>query len=455
MKRAALLTLILSLTAGGNQMTTRVDLRVPPFQSARSELIPMSAGQIVTVIPSRRGELIPAIFLFEEKAGLVAKNDESSDLPTYSWTAADEVKVRVVIYSNSDIALDYVIQVLPQEPNRSEPTPSAPVKAFFPVYFGTNRTLAHIAPPEFTSEPSPDGQLAYGRCMVSIPLDHRMGQLEYPTLWRLEFTPDPMKHIYVWKVETFAGSRFYDDVSALASRSGDDEALVFVHGFSNTFEDSILRTAQLAYDLHIKGPAIAFSWPTHGKKDLVSYNRDQANSELSIEPLRQLLTELSAKSKIKRIHVIAHSMGNRPVMNALSKMGPAAANIRQIALMAPDIDVRIFSALLRQFPKSDMSVALYASSADLALRLSNSLNGYHRAGEGGQNIVVLPGLDSIDASKIDTSLLGANHQYFGDSSTLLCDLFWFFQGKPVTDRFGLTRQQSSAGPYWLFEARAR
>jgi hypothetical protein len=63
--------------------------------------------------------------------------------------------------------------------------------------------------------------------------------------------------------------------------------------------------------------------------------------------------------------------------------------------------------------------------------------------------------NSIDASKIDTSLLGANHQYFADSSSLLYDLFLFFQGTPATNRLGLTRQQNSGGAYWLFEARAR
>ena len=54
-------------------------------------------------------------------------------------------------------------------------------------------------------------------------------------------------------------------------------------------------------------------------------------------------------------------------------------------------------------------MTLYASSGDEALRASQRLAGYPRAGQGGAGIVVVAGIDTVDASLVDTSLLGLRH----------------------------------------------
>jgi esterase/lipase superfamily enzyme len=209
---------------------------------------------------------------------------------------------------------------------------------------------------------------------------------------------------------------------------------VFVHGYNVAFDDAVRRTAQLSYDLGFKGPAVAFSWPSQAA--LTGYNRDARNVELSAESLRSVLTDLATRANVKRIHVIAHSMGNR-------------------ALVAPDIDAELFRRLARQFPSSVGPVTLYASSRDAALIASQKLAGYPRAGQGGQDIVVVPGLDTVDASAVDTSLTGLNHSYYADASQMLSDLFAFFKGNPASKRFGLRAAQGKDGAYWVFAPAAR
>jgi esterase/lipase superfamily enzyme len=208
----------------------------------------------------------------------------------------------------------------------------------------------------------------------------------------------------------------------------------------------------LAYDLGFKGPAIAFSWPSQGT--LLGYNRDARNVELSADSLRTVLSDLSRTAGVQRIHVIAHSMGNRALVGALCKLESDIA-IRQIALNPPDIDAALFRRLTRSFPSGNGPITLYASSRDAALVAAQRFAGYPRAGQGGQDIVVTPGIDTVDASAVDTSLTGLRHSYYADASQMLSDLFAFFQGSPASKRFGLRAAQGKDGPYWIFAPAAR
>ena len=61
------------------------------------------------------------------------------------------------------------------------------------------------------------------------------------------------------------------------------------------------------------------------------------------------------------------------------------------------------------------------SSGDRALALSKRFHDFPRAGESGENLLTLPGVDTIDATAVDTSFLG--HSYFADNRVLLHDMF--------------------------------
>ena len=93
---------------------------------------------------------------------------------------------------------------------------------------------------------------------------------------------------------------------------------------------------------------------------------------------------------------------------------------------------------------------LYASSTDRVLKASEKLNAGPRAGEGGRDIVVLPGIDSIDASAIDTGTLGLNHGYYGDRSSVIYDLNQLVHGVAAGKRLDLHPTRNSEGDYWEF-----
>ena len=427
-----------------------VQLQVPAYGRSQSAPLTVRGGEIVVVRAAQPGELAPAIFVYDHEKRLLAKNSEDSGR-VFEWTANDDGVVSLVFYSNSDLVLGYSVEVLPPARTRAAP-PKPSSHAIVRVLFATDRKLNSRRPMEFSSEPDDANRLSYGTCYVSVPRDHRMGDLEGPSIWRLEFSADPDRHITVVSAELSDQSTFFDQVRRLALRSDAQDALVFIHGYNNSFDDAARRTAQIAYDLGFKGPTVLFSWPSQGT--LPGYNKDATNVELSVPALQGLLVDLSRVAGVKRIHVIAHSMGNRALVRALARIGPENP-IRQVALLAPDIDAGLFRQLAREFPKTIGPVALYASSRDTALEAAGRFAGYPRAGQGGRNIVIVPGMETIDASNVDTSLAGLRHQYYGDASQILSDLFSFFLGNPASKRFGLRPARSSPGEYWTFAPIAR
>jgi esterase/lipase superfamily enzyme len=130
--------------------------------------------------------------------------------------------------------------------------------------------------------------------------------------------------------------------------------------------------------------------------------------------------------------------------------------IRHVALMAPDIDAAEFRRLAVTMKKVAGDITLYASSGDTALKASKALAGYPRAGAGGKDIVVIPGIvETIDCTPVDTSFLGVGHSYYADNATILSDLFRLFHGDLARDRFRLRLARNAQGTYWKFMPAAR
>lgn len=57
--------------------------------------------------------------------------------------------------------------------------------------------------------PERDDRLRYGICDVSIPRDHRMGELEAPSVWKLQFDWDPNRHVMLAAVSERSPGRFF------------------------------------------------------------------------------------------------------------------------------------------------------------------------------------------------------------------------------------------------------
>jgi esterase/lipase superfamily enzyme len=194
-----------------------------------------------------------------------------------------------------------------------------------------------------------------------------------------------------------------------------------VHGFHEQFEHAARRTAQLAYDLNFHGVPVLYSWPTKGTYE--GYPADEASAEWTAPHFRQFLELLASASGDRAIHVLAHSMGTRVVTGALGLLreDQRPAVVRDLILAAPDVDADVFEARAETLRAGSGMVTLYASSRDRALQLSQFVHQGRRAGQSGPPAVVADSIDTIDASNIDTDLIG--HGYFSENKAIIDDLF--------------------------------
>jgi type VI secretion system ImpA family protein len=302
---------------------------------------------------------------------------------------------------------------------------------------------------QFGKQRSLLGSLHYGRCEVSIPKTHKLGKLETPSILRLEFKPNPARHILLSGTFSVEEREFFELVNASVARSAAQDAFVFVHGYNVSFENAARRTGQMAFDLNFVGAPIFYSWPSNGKT--ADYPKDETNITWSTPHLQRFLNLLAQNTSAKRIYVIAHSMGNRAVCDALKMISYDSAcglKLAHLVLAAPDIDADTFRELATTLQKLSARITLYESSKDMALLASKKIHGNPRAGE---PLLVIPGLDTIDASAIDTNFLG--HSYFSDTWPLLSDIHSIlFEDQPPERRFGLAAREDPAGKYYAFRA---
>lgn len=326
-----------------------------------------------------------------------------------------------------------------------------PDHAVMRVFFATNRELSGDRHPARLFG-NARGSLRYGSCEVSIPRDHRMGELESPSLLRLELRADPEQHVVLLSVELAERDSHMEALKQALAAHGKRSALLFIHGYRTTFEDAARRTGQLAYDLGFQGVPVFYSWPSQGK--LSGYIVDEANVEWTQADLSTFLADFLQQSDAEHVYLLAHSMGNRALAKATAGVIAArpqlAGRIREVILAAPDIDADVFRGqLLPALAALPNPLTLYASSEDSALRASKAIHGYARAGESGAGIVLAPGVETIDASTVDTGFI--RHSYFAEQRTALSDMYYLIQKQTrAAERFGLRAVEGATGRYWTF-----
>jgi len=345
------------------------------------------------------------------------------------------------------------LQTAAPKPPPPPPQEDANSHAVVPVFYATDRNRVAYTPLAYGGEREAKKQLHLGRIDVSIPRDHHPGNVERPTIWTF-WREDPDKHFVIVKATEQGYDEFYTQVRDVVGRSARHEAFVFVHGFNVTFESAVYRTAQVAYDLSFDGAPILYSWPSVGTA--TGYPVDANNSEWTIDHLHWFLEDVAARSGANYIHVIAHSRGNWPLMNALRSIATEPQDhprprFNQIVLTAPDVDADSFRLLSQAFRTLGVRTTLYASAHDEALTLSKKYQGYQRAGDVTPQIVTVDGVDSIDVSDVDTSLLG--HSYYGDNSSVVSDIRRLLStGLEPDRRCGLRAVTDAAARYWTFVA---
>lgn len=316
------------------------------------------------------------------------------------------------------------------------------------LYFVTNRAPAGESGLFFSSE---RGDLSYGIASVGIPPGHVMGRHEEPSLLKLETAPDAHKHISLQHVLTLTRDEFAERLKQALAASPDSKLMIFVHGYNEEFPAVSKRVAQFANDLKFSGPIVLFSWPSQGS--LTGYTVDETNAEWAQADFVRLMGELLDYIPVKNIYLVGHSMGNRIIGRAMASLASDRLEsdmllFREIIMIAPDIDAEVFRIdMAPRLARTGIHVTLYASSNDRALLASKAFHGYARAGESGSGLIVVDGVETIDASEVAGGILG--HSYFAEDRRIMEDIFALLQtGQRADQRFGLQAVDSPAGRYW-------
>ena len=280
-----------------------------------------------------------------------------------------------------------------------------------------------------------------------------MGTLERPSLFRLEFRENPEKHITLLAVEALDGASWRDALADFSASRSSRRGMVFVHGFNVSFDDAALRAGQITYDLGFDGVPFLYSWPSLGS--LSSYTIDESNVEWTAANLRNFLRQAYGAGRLDELVVIAHSMGSRALSRVVAEIVSdsrlsSRMKISHLILAAPDIDAEVFVRDLLPKMGGPLKVTIYTSSKDKALDASRQLHGYDRLGYIQGAVRAARVADVIDASEVDTSLLG--HSYYGDHRSVIADMFGLISlAQPIEKRFGLKRRYHGDVRYWEFK----
>ncbi|MBB5534872.1 alpha/beta hydrolase [Rhizobium giardinii] len=317
----------------------------------------------------------------------------------------------------------------------------------YDVFFGTNRT------PVFTRGVLVDfnrdhtTNISYGVCEVIVPNSHKIGSLGSPLWKRLLNRKDD--RLRLDSLIPLNEELFWSFLKSTSDKMRIKERpTIFVHGFNNTFEQAVLRAAQIGYDIGLGQGIGLFSWPSKGS--MTAYNADEASSESSKYALADFIEQFVENSRQKSANIIAHSMGCRTVLGALEVLSSTRSHVlkrlNQIILAAADVDTGIMPYVGVHAINHSTRTTSYVSETDTALKVSGWLHGFPRVGVT-PPVFVLSGMDTILVNNLDLGEF--SHGYLSASRTILNDIFALLSANsPPNERHAVESVKIGAQQYW-------
>jgi esterase/lipase superfamily enzyme len=279
------------------------------------------------------------------------------------------------------------------------------------VYVGTTRVFE----PEGVYGGQRSEDMQFARYDIAIPPDRDLGEITYPKPNRPNVSTD---FLTTQQLIYASDSAFRSDLRGAMAANGRD-AVIFVHGFNNTFTEGLYRIAQLRHDLQVPGVAVHYSWPSAAEPLGYVYDRD--SMMFARGGLEDLIRDVIAAGAT-RVTLVAHSMGSFLTVETLRSMalrdGRVAPQIRGVVLISPDIDVEVFRMQARDIGDLPQPFLIFGSDRDRVLRLSALITGQKGR---------LGSLDSLDqvadlqVTYLDVGAFssGAGHFVAGTSPALI------------------------------------
>jgi len=297
--------------------------------------------------------------------------------------------------------------------------------------------------------------VSYASVVVSIPPDsaRKIGEVQWPT------SPpgDPARNFVTVSADYLDRQGFVSALQAEASRTKRHKVLVFVHGFNNRFDDAVYRFSQIAHDSKAQAIPVLFTWPSRGEIRLRAYTYDRESANFSRDALENLLELLSNQPGVDEVTVLAHSMGNWIALEALRtraiRTNRRPGKIRNVLLVAPDVDVDVFRTQIRRIGTSDLRFALFVSQDDEALALSSRIwGGVPRLGdvnpeaEPYRSEFEQDHIEVFDLTSLKTVGDDAHSRAFEDVTSVTAMIKQrFSQGQQLADRDLVTVMKNAVG----------
>lgn len=297
------------------------------------------------------------------------------------------------------------------------------------IFYGTDRDLREPANPrKYYGEGR--GALAYGELQFSA--------LEGAGKPRLE-SVDPLPR------ESFLQALRY----ALANAQS-PEILVFVHGFLRPFAQAGKVVAKFSTQTGFRGVPVLWSWPSTSNP--ARYTADETSARWAQRDFSAFLRDILLESGARKVHLVGHSLGGRSlvdtVLGDLIPRGVDLSGVGQFVLLAPDIDQDMFRRdMAPQLVEAGLDITLYTSNNDLALLTAHRVHGHRRAGDSSEGPLLFPGIETIDVTAVNKSILG--HSYFEESERVSSDLAQLLNhGTPASERDRLEPVTLDGLQYW-------
>lgn len=260
--------------------------------------------------------------------------------------------------------------------------------------------------------------LGFARYDIAIPPLRDVGTIKWPT--RPERADVSTDFLTTAQVEFPTDAAFRAGLAQSLART-DRSAVIFVHGFNNTFSEGLYRLAQLSHDLEISETAVHYSWPTMAQP--LGYVADRDSALFARDGLERLIREVRAAGA-QRIVLVAHSMGSMVTMETLRQIairGDTALldRIDGVVLISPDIDVDVFRMQALAIDSLPDPFVIFGSPRDPMLRLSSLITGQTEGRLGALDS--LEKLSDLDVTYLDVGAFrdGTGHFTAGTSAGLI------------------------------------
>ena len=314
------------------------------------------------------------------------------------------------------------------------------------TYFATNRNHLGKEAPWYGRNFHESGSECYrvGRAQVEAKKD---GEYKLIKIETFPEKPGPGGQDQGAKL---GSARLFTEIKKRMRDQGRD-LLILIHGYASEFSTANERAAELTEKYLVRGKdgelrqpiVLCFSWPANGETiPFASYISDRQDAAKSGQAIARLFFRLcdffvdeARRARIpsdgathapcaNRLHLVAHSMGNWALRNAVQTIMERRGSDRlpaildNIFLMAADEDEDALHDRLKlgMLPRLGNAVHVYHSKDDQALVISDitKLNP-DRLGHNGP--IEMDRTDekviAIDCRHVDvTKLTHANHQYY-------------------------------------------